>query len=61
LFKGCGRWPDPQPYYEFNESSTNPDDINKWLGYSVPAGEDPLDWKYAREYDAHWFSKKWDF
>jgi thymidylate synthase ThyX len=62
LFKGCGRWPDPFPMADFDESSTEPGDIVQWLG----GGGDPLisdpgipiNWVQAFAHDRHWFEEK---
>jgi thymidylate synthase ThyX len=55
LFAGCGRWPDPYEYAEFNEAAADVKDIEEWMHESVPKGEDPIDWDAAAERDRHWF------
>lgn len=58
LFKGCGRWEDPYPLAEFNESAADVDDIVMWMDEKVPAGDDPIDWDTALETDRHWFEEE---
>jgi thymidylate synthase ThyX len=60
LFKGCGRWDDPYPLHDFNESSTNPEDVGPLLRrYEQQVyGAKPINWDKAFEQDAHWFEEK---
>lgn len=57
MFRACGRWPDPHPWYDFNESSTDPSDIESWVGPVVP-GDAPFDWSSAAAADRHWFEQE---
>lgn len=58
LFKGCGRWPDPYEYAEFNEASADVNDVESWLGDLIPAGDAPIEWKRALEQDIDFFTEE---
>lgn len=60
LFRGCGRWPDPNPVAEWDCSSTDQSDIVRW----VPSERDLIldgtltpDWKEAFRKDWRYFAK----
>lgn len=48
LFKGCGRWPDDQPYATFNWSCSDYAQLHKESGVKLP---DPNEWKIYDEYE----------
>jgi hypothetical protein len=58
LFKGCGRWEDPEPLYEFNEAAAERKDIEAWMGEPVPEGWDVIKWEEAFEKDRHFFEQE---
>jgi len=58
LFRGCGRWEDPYPLYEFNESAAERSDVEQWLGETVPDGDLPIDFESALGRDHHWFEEE---
>lgn len=64
LFNGCGRWPEPYPAGDFDESSTDPKDIEMLLEEDermldlVRTGQMEMDWVAAFKQDAHFFKEK---
>jgi hypothetical protein len=65
LFNGCGRWPDPYPAGDFNESSTEQKDIQQWTASTIEQinlinnGEYKTDWEVAFEGDKHFFEQQY--
>ena len=57
LFKGCGRWPDPNPVAEWDVSSTDQKDIVAWIGDDplITDGKLKSDWEGAFLRDRHFF------
>jgi hypothetical protein len=60
LFNGCGRWPEPYPAGDFDESSTDQKDISVILTDErllelVDNGEMSIEWAQAFERDARFF------
>ena len=62
LFRGCGRWPDDNPYATHNKSCSDYDTMAQESGVRLP---DHLDWKHYNSYedleeiDKKFFEEPW--